>query len=225
MLEVKNLSVSLDATPILNGIYMEVQDREVVFLKGANGSGKSTLTRVLLGDDRYTLESGHIVFGGEDITDSPTDERARKGIFLQFQSPIEIEGLSYLRFLKSSFDALHPEQKMGFGEFREYSRAQLSEYGVSDFFLTRNLNEGFSGGERKKAEMGQLVILKPKLAILDEIDSGLDAEGRTTVRRVVDKLRDNGTAFLIISHYDDFAASLSPDRVYSISEGEIKEEG
>ena len=221
MLEINNLTVSIDNKTILQDIDMNIGSGETAILSGPNGSGKSTLARTLLRDTGCVIETGGISFLGEDIVGLCTSEVSSRGIFLQFQQPSSVEGLSYIKFLKTSFDFLHPDQKMGVGEFKKYCQKQLQQFDMPDFFSARNLNEGFSGGEKKKAELAQIVILRPGFVILDEVDSGLDPEGRIMAKNIIRELQRQGTSFLVVSHYLEFSKSVRPDKVYNMKNGRI----
>lgn|GEM_PF-2789240 len=199
ILELKNVSVFLGERKITGPLSFSVGRGEIVLLSGPNGAGKTSLLHSVMGDERYRVE-GEIFLDGEDITKLPTEKKAKK-IFLQFQEPPEIEGVNFFRFLKVSYESMK-DTKISFTDFRKYANGRLAEFGLENFFLERNLFEGFSGGEKKKAEIGSLVILSPDFALLDEPDSGLDKETREILKVTLEKLaKKENMGILLVSHY------------------------
>ncbi len=229
MLSIKNLEVSIEDKKILKGINLEVKPGEVHALMGPNGSGKSTLAHVLAGREDYKVTEGSSVhFLEQDLLEMEVDERARMGIFLAFQYPVEIPGVSIANFIKNSVNAVRIAQGK-----EEYNGAQLLRLmrekadlvGMDQALLKRSLNEGFSGGEKKRCEMLQMAMLEPKLAILDETDSGLDIDALKTVSNAVNQLRGEDRAFLIVTHYQRLLEYIVPDFVHVILDGQIVKSG
>lgn len=223
-LKIENLSVRVDGKSILENINMEVNESEVVALMGPNGSGKTTLANVLMGNNIYELKSGKITLGDKDITKISTDKRARLGLFLSFQHPPEISGVTISSFLRSIVN-LNREKRLSVIEFREILKENMEFLDIDPEFSQRYLNEGFSGGEKKKMEILQLILLKPKIAILDEADSGIDIDALKVIARGINKAKENGTGILIITHYQRILDYVHPDKVKILINGEIKKEG
>ena len=228
MLKIKDLKVSVEDKVILNGINLEIKPGEVHAIMGPNGSGKSTLANVLAGREDYEVQEGSIRYEGEDLLEMEVDERARAGIFLAFQYPVEIPGVSMANFLKETVNAVRKEQ--GKGEFNaaqmiKFMREKVTEVGMDEKMLKRSLNEGFSGGEKKRNEMLQMAMLDPKLAILDETDSGLDIDALKIVADVVNQMRNPQRAFLIVTHYQRLLDHIVPDFVHVLYKGQIVKSG
>ncbi|MCR4762429.1 MAG: Fe-S cluster assembly ATPase SufC [Lachnospiraceae bacterium] len=225
LLEVKNLSVSVDGKPILHDIDLNIGEGETHVLMGPNGAGKSTLGYTLMGNPRYTLTDGTITFGGQKLNDLSTDKRARAGIFLSFQNPIEVPGVSLSGFVRN---ALHEQtgQPVKLFSYQKKLRAAMELLSMDPAYADRDLNVGFSGGEKKKAEILQMLLLQPKLAILDETDSGLDVDAVRTVSQGVQAYQEskNG-ALLVITHATRILESLHVDTVHIIVKGRIVETG
>jgi len=224
MLEVKNLHVSINGKKILKGINLKINEGEITALMGPNGSGKSTLANVLMGSPNYKIEKGKIFFNGKDITNLKVDERAKLGMFLSFQYPQEISGVTMSNFLRTALNSLN-ENKISVLDFRELMEDNMKLLNIDRNFSERYLNEGFSGGEKKKSEILQLSILKPKLAILDETDSGLDVDALKIVADGVNKLRDKSKGFFIITHYNRILKYIKPDNVLIMIDGKIVKKG
>jgi Fe-S cluster assembly ATP-binding protein len=230
-LQTKDLHASIDGKEILTGLNLVIDKDEVHALMGPNGSGKSTFANVLLGHPKYTVTSGDILVNGQSILDLSTDERAKKGIFLGFQYPIEIAGVGYSHFLRNAYKMLAEEQKnrevfLTVREFHEYLKRNLDSVGLDPAFLSRYLNEGFSGGEKKRSEVMQMLVLKPNLAILDEPDSGLDIDAVKSVAEAINKLIETGAGVVVITHYARILRYLSRlDHVHVISKGRIVKSG
>lgn len=228
MLSIKNLKVSVEDKTILNGINLEVKPGEVHAIMGPNGSGKSTLAHVLAGKDDYEVEGGSISFEGEDLLELEVDERAQAGIFLAFQYPVEIPGVSTSNFLKSSVNAVRVargEEELNAVQMLKLMREKIQMVGMDNKLLHRSLNEGFSGGEKKRNEMLQMAMLEPKLAILDETDSGLDIDALKVVANAVNQLRAENRSFVIVTHYQRLLEYIVPDFVHVLYKGKIVKSG
>jgi Fe-S cluster assembly ATP-binding protein len=228
LLEIRDLWASVEGKTILRGVDMVVRKGEVAALMGPNGSGKSTLAMVVMGHPKYTVERGDILFNGESILGLSPDQRARLGLFLAFQYPVEISGVTMANFLRRAYLAVRGEdqQKLSASEFHRLLVENFRLLQMSDAFTKRYLNEGFSGGEKKRAEIVQLATLNPKLAILDETDSGLDIDSVRIVASAIKKLNEErGTTFLVITHYARILDYLRPDTVHVMHEGKIAASG
>ncbi len=220
LLSIRNLHASAEGQSILNGIDLDIKPGEVHVLMGPNGAGKSTLANVILGDPRYEVTEGSILFEGHDITDEKTDARARRGIFLSFQVPEEIGGVTVESFLRAAKNAQMGEpQKLI--PFRRALQHKMTQLGIPETYGSRYLNVGFSGGEKKKNEILQMEILNPKLAILDETDSGLDIDAVRTIAQSVSRFRTAKNAILIITHITRILQDLPVDHVHILSQGKI----
>ena len=223
-LKIENLNVRVDGKSILENINIEVNESEVVALMGPNGSGKTTLANALMGNKNYELKSGKITLDDTDITNLSTDKRARLGLFLSFQHPPEISGVTISSFLRSIVN-LNREKKLSVIEFRKILKENMEFLGIDPEFSQRYLNEGFSGGEKKKMEILQLILLKPKIAVLDEADSGTDIDALKVIANGINKAKENGTGILIITHYQRILNYVHPDKVKILINGKIKKEG
>ena len=223
-LEIKNLKVKIEDKEILKGISLTVDKNEVVALMGPNGSGKSTLAYALMGHPKYEITNGKIILNGEDVTDSSPDERAKKGLFLSFQYPQEIAGVSVSNFLRTALNAKR-ENKISVLDFHKLLQEKMALLKMDKSFATRYLNEGFSGGEKKRAEILQMAVLQPKIAILDETDSGLDIDALKTVAEGVNSLKGPETGILIITHYQRILNYITPDKVHIVMKGNIVKSG
>ena len=225
ILKVDNLHVSVQDKEILEGVNLEIPQSETHVLMGPNGTGKSTLGYTLIGHPRYEVTEGSIVFDGEDITEAAADERAKKGIFLSFQNPLEVPGVSLSDFLKSALEQVKGERIKAW-DFKKKLQATMDVLNMDYEYARRDLNVGFSGGEKKKAEILQLLMLEPKFAILDETDSGLDVDAVRTVSAGIDeyKKRTGGT-LLIITHSTKILESLKVDKAHVMIEGKIDRTG
>jgi Fe-S cluster assembly ATP-binding protein len=220
MLKLQNLIVKKDDKSIISDISLEIKKGHIHYLMGPNGSGKSTLALSIVGYPEYEVE-GEIVFEGQDITRLAPDKRAKLGLFLSMQYPPTIKGVTILSLLKNAYQAIHG--KVNVLEFRKQVLAEVGKLGLGAEILSRHVNDGFSGGERKRLELLQLIILKPKLAILDEPDSGLDIDAIKLMSKELNRLSRDGMTFLIITHLGQL--SVQPDRVTIIKNGVITEEG
>jgi Fe-S cluster assembly ATP-binding protein len=224
MLQIENLHVTVEGRLILNGINLEVNAGEVHAIMGPNGSGKSTLASVLAGRDGYTITEGRIRFEGEDLTQLPAEERARRGIFLGFQYPVELPGVSNLYFLKAALNAGRKHRGMpelDAIDFLDLAKIKARLVGLDENLVRRPVNVGFSGGEKKRNEIFQMALLEPKLAILDEIDSGLDIDALKVVSDGVNQLRTPKNAAILITHYQRLLHYVVPDRVHVLAGGRI----
>ena len=224
MLEIKNLYVEIDGKEILKGLNLKVERGKVHALMGPNGSGKSTLANVIMGNPKYKVTKGKILFEGEDITNMDVNERSKKGIFLSFQYPVEVSGVTVFNFLKTALNN-HLEEKISFMDFKKLIDEKLKMLNMDEKFSERYLNEGFSGGEKKKNEMLQLAILNPKFAILDETDSGLDIDALKSVANGVNAVMTKDKSILIITHYKRILEFIKPDKLSIVIDGKIALEG
>ncbi len=228
MLTIKGLKVSIEDKEILKGINLEVKLGEVHAIMGPNGSGKSTLANVLAGREEYEVTSGSIRYMGEDLLEMEVDERAQAGIFMAFQYPVEIPGVSTSNFLKSTVNAIRKAQgkeELNALQMLKLIREKLKMVGMDEKLLKRSLNEGFSGGEKKRSEMLQMALLEPKLAILDETDSGLDIDALRIVAEAVNELRSESRSFIIVTHYQRLLDYIVPDQVHVLYDGRIVKSG
>jgi len=229
MLQITNLHVRLkDGREILKGIDLSVEAGEVHAIMGPNGSGKSTLASVLAGRDGYEITEGSVTYQGRDLLDMPADERAREGVFLAFQYPIEIPGVNNMYFLRAALNAARRhrgEPELDAGQFLRAVRATLKLLDIGEDLMQRAVNVGFSGGEKKRNEIFQMAMLEPKLAILDETDSGLDIDALRIVARGVNGLRALDRAIVMITHYQRLLNYVEPDRVHVLQGGRIVESG
>ena len=228
MLDITDLHANIDGKDILKGLSLSVKAGEVAAIMGPNGSGKSTLSYVVAGRPGYEVTSGSIMLNGEDILAMEANERAAKGIFLAFQYPLEIPGVTTMTFLKASLNAQRKqrgEEELTTPDFIKRVRAAADKLGVSQEMLRRPLNVGFSGGEKKRMEVLQMVLLEPKVAILDETDSGLDIDALRIVAEGVNALRSPDRAFVVITHYQRLLDYIVPDSVHILSAGRIVKSG
>ena len=234
-LEIHNLSANISGKEILNDLCLEIDRGQVHAIMGPNGSGKSTLANVIMGHPKYSVTSGRILVDGENILELSTEERAKKGLFLGFQYPTEIPGVGYSHFLRNAYNILNKslsgkqenrEVFLTVKEFHEYLKKNLDNVGLQSTFLSRYLNEGFSGGEKKRSEVMQMLVLKPMIAILDEPDSGLDIDAIQAVAEAINILISTGAGILIITHYARILRYLSKlDQVHVMSKGQIIKSG
>jgi Fe-S cluster assembly ATP-binding protein len=228
MLKIKNLHASVEGKKILKGIDLEVNKGEVHAIMGPNGSGKSTLASVIAGKEEFTVTQGSIEFNGEDFDDVSPEERAHKGVFLSFQYPVEIPGVSVTNFMKTAINESRKargEEDMRANEMLKLIREKSELLDIDRKFLSRSINEGFSGGEKKRNEIFQMAMMEPKLAILDETDSGLDIDALRIVANGVNKLRSGDRATIVITHYQRLLEYIIPDFVHVIHDGKIVKSG
>ena len=224
MLTIKNLYVSVEGMEILKGINIEVNPGEVHAIMGPNGSGKSTLANVLVGKEEYEITSGEITYFGKNLLEMAPEDRAREGIFLSFQYPVEIQGVPMVNFLKTSVNEhrkYRGEKELTAGEFLKLMREKMDLVDMQTKLTNRSVNEGFSGGEKKKNEIFQMALLEPKLAILDETDSGLDIDALKTVAHGVNALKTPENATIVITHYQRLLDYIVPDYVHILYKGKI----
>lgn len=228
MLQIKNLHASIEGKEILKGIDLEVKAGEVHAIMGPNGAGKSTLSSVVAGNEDFEVTEGEIVLSGEDISELAPEERAHKGIFLSFQYPVEIPGVSVTNFIKTAINESRKAQgldEMPANEMLKKIKEKAEMLGIDRKFLSRSLNEGFSGGEKKRNEIFQLAMLEPKLAFLDETDSGLDIDALRIVANGVNQLKSNENAVVLITHYQRLLEYIVPDYVHVLMDGKIVKSG
>ena len=228
MLNVANLRAKIDGKEILKGLNLEVKPGEVHAIMGPNGSGKSTLSNVLAGRDNYEATDGTVMFEGKDLLTLVPEDRAREGIFLAFQYPVEIPGVSNLEFLKTSLECLYAYQNrplLSAVEFMKLAREKCRLVDLDTDFLKRGVNEGFSGGEKKRNEIMQMLMLEPKLCLLDETDSGLDIDALKVVADGINQLRSPERSFILITHYQRLLDYVQPDFVHVLADGKIIKSG
>ncbi|AFU98156.1 Fe-S cluster assembly ATPase SufC [Simiduia agarivorans] len=228
MLSIKNLHARVEEKTILKGLNLEVKPGEVHAIMGPNGAGKSTLGYVLSGRDGYEVEQGSAMLNGTDLLALETEERARAGLFLAFQYPVEIPGVSNLEFLKASVDAVRKargEDALSSADFLKLARAACKQVNLPAEFLKRGVNEGFSGGEKKRNEIMQMILLEPSLCILDETDSGLDIDALKVVAEGVNSQRSEQRAFVVVTHYQRLLDYIKPDYVHVLADGKIVRSG
>lgn len=224
LLQVKDLHVKIEGREIIKGVNLHVNKGEVVALMGPNGSGKSTLANSLMGHPKYEVTEGQVFLDGTEITSLEPNEKAKKGLFLSFQYPAEISGVTLSNFLRAAYNSVKNTNTSVFS-FMKILKEKMKLLKIKEEFANRYINEGFSGGEKKRAEILQLAILEPKLAILDETDSGLDVDALKIVAEGVNAARTKETGVLIITHYQRILNYIQPDRVYIMKDGKIIKEG
>jgi len=228
MIKITNLKAGIEDVLILNGINLEVKVGEIHAIMGPNGSGKSTLASVIAGKEEYEVQEGEIDFEGEDLLELSPEERAHKGVFLSFQYPVEIPGISVSNFIKTSINERRKVkglEPIPTPELLKIMREKMELLNIKKGYLSRNMNEGFSGGEKKRNEIFQMAMLEPKLAILDETDSGLDIDALRTVANGVNKLKSKDTATIVITHYQRLLDYIVPDFVHVLHDGRIIKSG
>ncbi len=228
MLKIKNLKVSIDGEPILKGLDLEVNTGEVHAIMGPNGSGKSTLAAVIAGKEEYEIDEGEIIYNNEDLIESAPEERAHNGIFLSFQYPIEIPGISVSNFIKTSISEMRKANGlplMKSSDLLKLMREKMALLDIKEGYLSRAMNQGFSGGEKKRNEIFQMAMLEPKLSILDETDSGLDIDAIRIVSNGVNKLRTQQNSTIVITHYQRLLNYIVPDFVHVLHDGKIIQSG
>ena len=228
MLKIENLHVAVNGKEILKGIDLTVEAGEVHAIMGPNGSGKSTLAQVLAGRETFTVTEGRILFEGHDVADLQPEDRAREGMFLAFQYPVEIPGVGNVYFLKAALNAIRKHRgldELDAIDFLAYVRDKMKRVEMDESFLNRSVNEGFSGGEKKRNEIFQMAVLDPKLAILDETDSGLDIDALKIVANGVNAMRSESRAIVVITHYQRLLDYIVPDKVHVLADGRIVRSG
>lgn len=228
MLSIKNLNVAINGKPILRDFNLEIKKGEIHALMGPNGTGKSTLAATLAGREEYEVLSGEVTFNGKNLFDMSPDERAREGVFLAFQYPVEIPGVSVTNFMKAAVNARRKHlglEPLDAKDFLKLLREKMELVEINKEFMGRSLNEGFSGGEKKRGEIFQMAMLEPTICILDETDSGLDIDALRIVANGVNKLRSNERSFLVITHYQRLLNYIVPDVVHVMFNGRIVKSG
>lgn len=221
VLKIENLKVSVQGKQILNGVNLAINKGEVHAIMGPNGSGKSTLANVLLGHPKYKVESGRVLYKGKNVLEMKPNERARLGLFLSFQHPFEISGLSFLTFLRAAYKARFPDKEVNMLEFQKMVNERTKQMGFNGDTIKREVNVGFSGGEKKRAEILQMLVLQPEFAILDETDSGLDIDSLKLVAQTADAMRSPEFSALVITHYKRILNYIKPDHVHVLVDGKI----
>ncbi len=228
MLEIKNLHAKVEGREILKGLSLTVNTGEVHAVMGPNGSGKSTLAHILAGREGYQVTEGSVAFLGRDLLSMAPEERARAGVFLAFQYPVEVPGVNNVYLLKAAFNAIRKqrgEEELDAMDFLALVKAKLQFMEMDPSFLNRAVNEGFSGGEKKRNEILQMLVLEPKLALLDETDSGLDIDALKVVAKGVNKLRDPKRAIVMVTHYQRLLDHVVPDKVHVLADGRVVKSG
>ncbi|HEX9730139.1 MAG TPA: Fe-S cluster assembly ATPase SufC [Gemmatimonadales bacterium] len=228
MLDITNLHASVEGTEILHGVDLTIKPGEVHAIMGPNGSGKSTLAQVIAGHPSYEVTAGSIVFEGSDVLELAAEARAQAGLFMAFQYPVEIRGITNAYFLRAAVNSVRKAQgleELDTIDFLDVLEKKLAAIGWEDSFLNRPVNEGFSGGEKKRNEILQMAVLEPKLAVLDETDSGLDIDAVKAVAEAVTKLRSPERSILIVTHYQRILNYLTPDHVHVLADGKIVRSG
>lgn len=224
-LEIKNLNVEINGKEILKDVSIRVKSGEIHALMGPNGTGKSTLAHSVMGNPKYKIKGGEIILNGKKMNDLQIHERAREGIFLAFQEPVSVQGLRFINYLRTAYTSLHPQEKLEYKKFLDEVKELLNFFGLDNSFIDRGLNDGLSGGEKKRMEALQMLILKPKFIILDEIDSGLDVDALRIVSKAIQKAKENGAGMIIITHYQRILDYIKPDFVHVLIDGKIAESG
>ncbi len=222
-IEIKNIHAGINSQEILKGVSFEVKQGEVCAIMGPNGSGKSTLANILMGNPKYQLKHGSILVDGEDITDLGPDERAKKGLFLSFQYPVEISGVTLTSFLRMAYNQV--KKPLSVMDFHKLMKQKMKELHIDPIFGRRYLNEGFSGGEKKKSEILQMSVLEPKYAILDETDSGLDVDALRIVAEGINRIKSKERSIILITHYNRILDYVKPDRIIIMVDGKIVKQG
>lgn len=225
MLILKNFSVKVGSKEILKNINLNLKRGEIHVIMGPNGAGKTTLAMSLIGNSKFKVQSSKFAIGGEDISKLRPEDRAKKGLFVSFQNPIEVGGISFFSFLRASFTSIHPQKKVKLSDFKKKCTSVFEKVGLDESFLTRYANEGFSGGEKKKAELAQLLLFCPKFAVLDEIDSGLDIDTLRKVFRLTKEIALKKTGIILITHNSNILNFVIPTKVHILIDGEIKSSG
>ena len=228
MLEIRNLHASVEGKEIIRGINLTINDGEVHVLMGPNGSGKSTLSNVIVGNPKFDVTEGEIIFNGKNLLDLEPEERSHEGVFMSFQAPIEIPGVSMTNFMRAAINAKREyfgQEPLSASDFLKVLREKRKLVGLDAHFMSRGVNEGFSGGERKRNEIFQMAVLEPTFSILDETDSGLDVDALRIVAEGFNQLRKPETSALVITHYQRMLDYLKPDFVHVIVNGKVVKEG
>lgn len=228
LIEIKNLHVSIEGKPILRGVNLSLNEGEIHAIMGPNGSGKSTLASVIAGREEFEVTEGSITFQGEDLLEMDPEDRAREGVFLAFQYPVEIPGVTTANFIKASVNEIRKHrglESLDAVQMLKLMHDKLKMVDMDKSFLSRSINEGFSGGEKKRNEIFQMAVMEPKLAVMDETDSGLDIDALKIVANGVNQLRKDDNAFLLITHYQRLLNYIVPDKVHVLLGGRIVKSG
>ncbi len=228
MLTIRNLRASANGTEILKGLSLDIKPGEVHAIMGPNGSGKSTLARVLAGREEYEVSADELSYNGASLLDMEVEERAREGLFMAFQYPVDIPGISNVQFLKTAYNSLRKhrgQDPLDAVDFLALVKKQLKQVEIDPSFLQRSVNTDFSGGEKKRNEMLQMLVLEPSLAILDETDSGLDIDALSVVANGINKMRSPDRSFVLVTHYQRLLNHVEPDHVHILADGRIVESG
>ena len=223
-LQIQGLACSVEGKEILHGVDLTIDKGDVIALLGPNGHGKSTLLHCLMGSPHYQVTRGKVLWDKEDFLSLPTDKRSKKGLFMAFQNPPDVPGVVTMDFFRGMINA-HREKPISLLDFYKTTTKAYEQVGLDSEMASRHLNEGYSGGEKKRNEILQMLLLKPELALLDEIDSGLDVDALSLVARAIDKAREEGTTFLVISHYDRLLEMIHPNRTAVMVNGKIALQG
>ena len=232
MLKIKDLKVNIDGKPLLENLNLQIKPGEIHAIMGPNGSGKSTLAKVISGHPQYEVTGGEALYNKNfkdvDLLSLGIDERAKEGVFMAFQYPVEVYGLNNMNFLHAAFNSLclhHGTKEMGEKEFQDFASRKAEQLGIDKVFLSRNLNEGFSGGEKKQNEILQMLILSPRLAVLDETDSGLDVDSIQKMSKGIKAFHNKDNALIVITHYHRMLELVRPDFVHIMVKGKIQKTG
>lgn len=224
LLEIKNLTVKVEGKLVLESLNVDVDEGNVEVLLGPNGAGKSTLLGVIMGNPKYHVVAGDIIFEGESILGLSVEERAKKGIFMAFQHPVEIPGVSLVNFLRTSYKSVvNPDVKMS--DFSKLLKEKMKFLEMDTSFRGRHVNSGFSGGEKKRSELLQMLLLEPKLLLLDEIDSGVDVDAMKVISKSLQELKNKGSTILLISHHNSLLKEIVPQKVTILKQGSIDSRG
>lgn len=224
-IKLENISAKVEDKDILKDITLEINQGEVIVLMGPNGAGKSTITNVIMGNPKYEITSGKVYLDDEDITDMPSNERAKKGVFMSFQHPAEISGITMMNFLRTAYNSLKDKNENAV-TFKKILTEKMNILEMDSKFRSRFLNAGFSGGEKKRSEILQLLLFEPRFAMLDEIDSGLDVDALKIVAKGIEKVRkETNMGIIIITHYNKILDYIKPDKVAILKKGELTEIG
>ena len=222
MLTIKNLSVSIDDKNILNNINLQIKPGKIHVLMGPNGAGKTTLAQILIGNPNFQFSIFNFQLNGKNMVQLSTEKRARMGLFVSFQNPVELEGISVLSFLRAAYNSTFPDKKLHLKEFKEKVKKTLADVLLDESFIGRSVNDGFSGGEKKRLEIVQILILKPKFAVLDEIDSGLDVDNLRNISSIIKNLvKKQKTGILLITHQSHIFKYLRPDFLHILKDGKL----